>query len=57
MEVYMEGLISLVAITLVIIILCGMTYLFQSFMQMVFKLVEIKRLLDTPSADNDADSQ
>ncbi len=53
----MEGLISLVAITLVIIILCGMTYLFQSFMQMVFKLVEIKRLLDTPSADNDADSQ
>ncbi len=47
----MEGLISLVAITLVIIILCGMTYLFQSFMKMVFKLVEIKKLLDTSSDD------
>ncbi len=52
----MEGLISLVAITLVIIILCGMTYLFQSFMKMIFKLIEIKNLLDTPSAD-DADLQ
>ncbi len=52
----MEGLISLVAITLVIIILCGMTYLFQSFMKMVFKLIEIKNLLDTP-ATNDSDSQ
>jgi len=47
----MEGLISLVAITLVIIILCGMTYLFQSFMKMVFKLVEIKNLLDASSND------
>ncbi len=47
----MEGLVSLVAITLVIIILCGMTYLFQSFMKMVFKLVEIKNLLDTSSDD------
>ncbi len=53
----MKGLISLLAITLVIIILCGMTYLFKSFMQMVFKLVELKNLIDTPSADNDADSQ
>ncbi len=43
----MEGLISLVAITLVIIILCGMTYLFRSFMQVVFKLVELKNLIDS----------
>ncbi len=49
----MEGLVSLLAITLVIIILCGMTYLFQSFMKMVFKLVEIKSLLDTSSDDAD----
>ncbi len=48
----MEGLISLVTITLVIVILCGMVYLFQSFMKMVFKLVEIKNLLDTPSVDD-----
>ena len=42
----MEGLISLLGITLVMIDLCAMTYLIKSFMRMVFRLVELKELLD-----------
>ena len=43
----MEGLISLLAIALTMIILCAMTYLAKSFMRMIFKLIELKELLDS----------
>lgn len=42
----MEGLIALLGITLVMIDLCAMTYLIKSFMRMIFKLMELKELLD-----------
>ena len=42
----MEGLISLLGITLAMIDLCAMTYLVKSFMRMIFKLMELKELLD-----------
>ncbi|MBD5453797.1 MAG: hypothetical protein HDR30_05700 [Lachnospiraceae bacterium] len=42
----MEGLISLLGITLVMIDLCATTYLIKSFMRMIFKLMELKEFID-----------
>lgn len=42
----MDGLVVLIAITLTNISLCCMVYLVQTALKTVFKLIEIKELLD-----------
>lgn len=42
----MEGLIALLGITLVMADLCAITYLIKSFIRMIFKLMELKELLE-----------
>lgn len=43
----MEGLVALIGITLVTINLCGMAYLFKSFMHFVIKFIEWKEWADS----------
>lgn len=45
-EVNMDGLIVLCGVSLALIDLCAIAYLLKAFAQMVFKFVEIQKLLD-----------
>lgn len=45
-EVTMDGFIVLCGVSFVLIDLCAIAYLLKAFAQMVFKFVEIQKLLD-----------
>lgn len=45
-EVTMDGFMVLCGVSLALIDLCAITYLLKSFVQMIFKYVDIQKLLD-----------